>query len=609
MVPMKELSGTGLACGTAAALTFAATPLVRIVAVRVGLITKPVEDRWGRRVVARLGGAAMFLGFITCVRLWVPWEPPVVGLLIGATLIFGLGLADDLRRIPPYTKLVGQLLIGSLVVISGIRLSLGQWEWVSIPCSILWFVLVINAFNLLDNMDGLAAGIGAIAAGFCALLAGWAGQWTIATLAAIIVGICLGFLRYNFPPAKIFMGDSGSHLLGLSLAALALMGSWRHSTQILSVLAVPTLVLAVPIFDTCFVTIQRLLHRQHPFHGGTDHVSHRLAVLGLSVRQTVLALYGVSACLGFLGIASARLKPLPTLAIWLSVVTGLLLFGRYLSHVKVYRLEPVPIGGGLADARPARAEAPLTLIGTMLLHKRRLLEILVDFCLISSAYVFAHLLRYEGVLTTDIQQLVVKSLPVILVIKIGCFAVCHLYRGVWRYLGLADIVTMFKAVTLGSVLSALALLFLWRFEGFSRAVLVIDGMLTFLAVGGSRVAERLLDEWIHRTAAPAAATLIIGAGDTGEMVLRYLRYESRPPRRVIGFLDDDVRTHGSRIHGTPVLGDRFKLAGVVETRQVREVLIAMSDPPGELLQHVQRCCEPLGVTWKVVTAGIMSALR
>jgi UDP-GlcNAc:undecaprenyl-phosphate GlcNAc-1-phosphate transferase len=600
---LQHMSTIGLAGVTSLGFTFALTPLVRLIAVRFGWIAKPVEDRWGRRIVARLGGAAMFLGFMGGALLWVPLEPTVRGLLVGVTLVFALGLLDDLRRMPPYTKLVAQLLIGCAVVISGIRITLGPWAWLSIPLSVLWFVLVMNAFNLLDNMDGLAAGVGAIAAGFCALHAALASQWTVATAAAVVSGVCLGFLHYNLPPAKIFMGDSGSHLLGLSLAALALMGSWHHSTQLLSVLAVPTLVLAVPIFDTCFVTVQRLTHRRHPFAGGTDHVSHRLAILGLSARQTVIALYGISACLGLVSVVSASLKPLPTLAIWLAVLTGLILFGRYLAQVNVYRLEPQP-----NEFRLSEQGKSTTFIDTMLLHKRRLVEILVDFCLLSSTYVFAHLLRFEGLLSGDLQQLIVQSLPIILVIKLACFAGCGLYQGVWRYLGLSDILTVFKAVTFGSILSSVALLYLWRFEGYSRAVLIIDWMLTFFAVGGSRVLERVLNQWIGAVGEQGVPVLIIGAGDTGERVLRYFTYEGRSTRRIVGFLDDDARKHGNRIHGSLVLGGRERLPETLQGYRIREVLIAISDPPGELLQYVQQHCERLGVTWKVVTAGVTDAL-
>lgn len=602
---VQRIQTAGAAGATAFALTFLLTPVVRLLAVRCGWVAVPAEDRWGKRVTARLGGVAMFAGFLGAVLLWLPLTPATTGLLIGAVSVFTLGLWDDIRRLPPYTKLVGQLLIGCVVVTGPVRLVLPYWSWVAIPLSILWFVLVMNAFNLLDNMDGLAAGVGAIAAGFCIFHGIRTDHWVVATFAAIVAGVCLGFLRYNFFPAKVFMGDSGSHLLGLSLAALALMGSAARSTQLISVLAVPMLVLAVPIFDTCFVTVQRLLNKQHPFVGGTDHVSHRLAILGLSTRQTVLTLYLVSVGLGMLSVVSTTLKPLAMMAIWLSVVTALVLIGSYLSRVKVYRLGSASVAHAMYFPGTGRSS---TLIETMLLHKRRLVEVLVDFALVSSAYVFAHALRFEGTLTGDLQQLVIRSLPLILFIKLSCFAGCGLYRGVWRYVGVLDLVAIFKAVTLGSIFSSLALLFLWRFEGYSRAVLMIDWLLTFMAVGGSRVTERLLDEWITELAQRGQPVVIIGAGDTGARVLRWLKYEVRGTHRAVGFLDDDVRKHGDRIHGVSVLGDRARLPDVLDRQRVREVLIAIADPPADLLHYVQECCQPRGAAWKVVTAGVTDAV-
>ena len=250
----------------------------------------------------------------------------------------------------------------------------------------------------------------------------------------------------------------------------------------------------------------------------------------------------------------------------------------------------------------------MTLIETMLLHKRRLVEILADFSAVSIAYVLAYLLRFEGVLSGDLQQLILQSLPIILFVKITCFTGCGLYRGMWRYFGLSDIMTIFKAVTLGSVCSSFVLLYLWRFEGYSRAALMIDWVLTFLAVGGSRVVERLLDEWISVSAERRIPVLIVGAGDTGERVLRHLRYRGSSSQRVIGFLDDDPRKWGDRIHGAPVFGSRARLSGLLEAHRIQEVLVAITDPPGDLLQHIQRCCEPVGVRWKVVTAGVTDAV-
>ncbi len=598
----QELGRVGLAGLSALLITLLLTPVVRLIAVRCGWIVKPVPSRWGRRVIARLGGVAMYVGFVATAIVWIPWGPSLWTLLGGVTLAVVVGLIDDFSRIPPYAKLMAQLLIGCGVVLSGIRLVPLPWAWLSAPLSILWFVFVMNAFNLLDNMDGLAAGVGAVAAGFCVLHAALTGQWMVATLAGIVSGVSLGFLRYNFPPAKIFMGDSGSHLLGLSLATVVLMESQPGSTQLLSILAVPTLVLAVPIFDTCFVTIQRLLHRLHPFSGGVDHVSHRLAILGLSPRRTVMALYGASAALGGLSVLSAQLNALPAAALWLLTLIALLVCGRYLARVNVYRLQS-PRAAAVGVENP-----PVTLIDTMVLHKRRLVEILVDFGIISSVYVVAHLLRFEGTLSPHIQSLVVRALPAILVTKLVCFAGCGLYRRVWRYPDLSDLVAIFKAVSLGSVLSSIILLYLWRFEGYSRAVLIIDWMLCFLAIGGSRVAERLLDEWISAASdQERLPVLIIGAGETGEQVLRSLQIQGKGVRRAVGFLDDDWRKQGNQLHRVRVLGTRAKLEAALAEYGVREVLIAINDPPGDLLQHVRRCCEPRGVGWKVVTTGVMDS--
>ena len=583
----------------AALLTALLTPLMRVIAIKAGWVSKPIQDRWGRRVIPRLGGAAMALGFLIPALVVVPLERRIVGLLWGAALAFLLGLADDLHRLRPYTKLLGQMLIGCVVVMHGVRIDLIPWRWVAVPMSVLWLVLVMNAFNLLDNMDGLCAGTGALAAAFCAFYAALSQNWAVMLTATILCGVCLGFLRFNFYPAKIYMGDSGSHLLGLSLAALALMGTWSNSTQLLSVLAVPVLLLAVPLFDTLFVTIQRLVHGRHPFVGGADHVSHRLAILGLSVPQTVLLLYGASACLGLLSVLSLVIQPFSVLVIVLLAVSLFVVVGGYLARVKVYRFE------ASADAAPESPPGkPVTRIETMLWHKRRLVEVLVDFALISSAYVCAHLLRYEGALNPARQELLVRSLPVILAVKLACFAGFGMYRGVWRYFGAADILVLFKATALGSILSSMTLLFLWRFEGYSRAVLIIDWMLLFLAVGGVRVVERFLDEWIKDRATQARPCLIMGAGDTGARVLESLRYDAGTRYRVIGFLDDDWRKWGSRIQGCPVFGSREELAPLLDRYQVRDVLIAMADPPGQLLEHVKQCCEPRAAAWKVVSAGL-----
>jgi len=357
---------------------------------------------------------------------------------------------------------------------------------------------------------------------------------------------------------------------------------------LLGILALPTLLLAVPIFDTCFVTIQRIVHGRHPFKGGIDHLSHRLGILGLTTRQVVFSLYGLSALFGFLSVFLSVQGPLTITGVWLFAMALLFLLGVYLSRVRVY-----------AGPEPLPGEPSVTWISTMLLHKQRILEVCVDFILICASYVIAFALRFEGTITADLEVLILKSLPWIILIKISCFSYCGLYRGVRRYTGLTDLINIFRAVLLSSVFCASLLLVLWRFEGYSRAVFIIDGLLLFVAVSGARVTERLLNEWIASSIQGTIPVLIIGAGDTGELLLRGIRQDVSARRRVIGFLDDDESKIGGLIHGVPILGPRENLGRAVQEYGVREVFIAIRRPPPGLLEQVRSYCQENGLLLKV----------
>ena len=575
------------AVGTCA-LSLLLTPQIRKFALAIGCISKPTHDRWGRRAIGRLGGLAIALGFLGTMAFLIPKDHRLIGLLAASSLMLGTGLWDDVRRMAPFTKLILQIIAGCLVVLSGIQFSIPSFPWASIPLTIGWLVLIMNAFNLMDNMDGLSGGIGTIAAVFCAWSAMQSGAWQTAILSLSLAGATVGFLRYNLPPAKIFMGDSGSQILGLGLGTLPLMESWGPSTSLLAVLAIPTFLLAVPIFDTFFVTISRLTHGRHPFQGGTDHLSHRLGILGLTTRQVVFTLYGISIAFGFLSVTLAHQSPLAIASVWLLSLGLLLIGGVYLGRVRVYT--------GPAAVSPA--ETHVTFVETMLLHKRRIAEVLIDFLLICASYVTAHALRFEANLTPDLLSLILKSLPWIILVKMLCFAACGLYQGLWRYTSLPDLVNIFRAVAIGSMLSALSVLYLWRFQGYSRAVFVIDGLLLFVTISGARVAGRLLDDWISASV-PAVPVLIIGAGDSGEMLLRQLKQTSQGKRRVIGFLDDDLSLVGNRIHGIPILGSRESLGRIVQEHGVKEVLIAIPRPSANLVQQIQAYCEENSIPWRM----------
>ena len=581
----------GAAGLTALALALVLTPLLRPWAVRHGWVVRPTQDRWKRRIVARLGGVAIFIAFLVPALCWLPKTPVGWSILGAATVMAAVGFVDDLLHIKPATKLLAQLGAGCLLVLGGLRIDT-PWPLVSVPLTILWIAFMANAVNLLDNMDGLAAGTTAIAGGFCLLHALWASQAGTAILSASLMGASLGFLLYNFPPARIFMGDVGSQFLGTALAATALSGTWQHSTQLASVLAAPLLILSVPIFDTLFVSLQRLAHGQHPFHGGTDHVSHRLAILGLTERQTVAVIYLLSFAFGVLSLVFLYLEPMTAAALTLFALSLFLLLGAYLARVRVYEIQRVP------EAAPSVSPGGV-FIQTVFMHKRRMVEVAIDFVVICGAYIAAHVLRFEHVLNDDLQRLIIRSLPLVLLIKLSIFFLCGLYRGVWRYAGLDDLVTIVKAVTLGAAASALALLLLWRFEGYSRAVFVIDWALLVLGIGAARMAERVLNEWFNRVGQSAPRrVLVFGAGDGGALVLRELSQNRRLNCLVLGLLDDDRRKLGLTMHGVRVLGSRNDLPRLARQWGIEEILIAIPSATDRQLAGVYERCIESGVRWR-----------
>ena len=282
-------------------LTVVGTPLARRVALQIGLVDQPAARKLHRVPVPLLGGIAIWLAIIAALILFTDrFNLPQLGaILAGATLVTLTGLADDRRPLSPYLKLVAQALATVPLLLAGVRIeSATPWPAVNLVLTVLWVVGLTNAFNLLDNMDGLAAGVAAIASAFFLVLAASSGQYLVASLAAALAGACLGFLRFNFlAPARIFMGDAGSLLLGFLLATLAIKLRFDHDPAV--TLLVPLLVLGVPLFDTTLVTLSRLSRRQNPLTAaGKDHLSHRLTLLGLSNREAVMIVSLVSGVLG-----------------------------------------------------------------------------------------------------------------------------------------------------------------------------------------------------------------------------------------------------------------------------------------------------------------------
>jgi UDP-GlcNAc:undecaprenyl-phosphate GlcNAc-1-phosphate transferase len=285
------------------ALTLAVgvTPVVRLVAFRAGVVDNPGPRKIHQHTIPLLGGLAIYMASVVAMLVFGErsYLSQSLGILSGATLIMIVGIFDDRRGLRPYVKLGGQVVAALLLVASGVQVEFLRHPFLNVVVTIFWIVAITNAMNLLDNMDGLSGGIAAIASGFFFLLAAGSGQFLVGTLAVALLGACLGFLKYNFKPASIFMGDAGSLFLGYMLATLGLKLRFDHPDTITWM--IPIFVLGVPIFDTTLVVISRLRRGLNPLTTpGKDHVSHRLVRLGCTHREAVMALYLACGMLGML---------------------------------------------------------------------------------------------------------------------------------------------------------------------------------------------------------------------------------------------------------------------------------------------------------------------
>jgi len=289
----------------AGALIFAVsgTPLARKLGWRLGIIDQPNARKVHLKPISRFGGVAIYAAFILALLIFEDRFriPQLISILIGATLVSFLGVWDDRWSLRPLMKLVGQIVAALILVFSGVQVQFLPYPFLNVAVTILWVVGITNALNLLDNMDGLSSGVGAVAAAFFLLLAAMNGQYLVGGLAAALLGACLGFLIYNFNPATIFMGDTGSLFLGFILAALGIKLRFPGRLDIVTWM-VPVMVLGLPVFDTTLVVVSRLRRGVPVYQGGKDHVSHRLVAMGLTQREAVLILYLVCGALGVLAV-------------------------------------------------------------------------------------------------------------------------------------------------------------------------------------------------------------------------------------------------------------------------------------------------------------------
>ncbi len=558
------------------------TPVCRAVAHRTGLVAAPKEDRWHKKPTALFGGVAVAL---TVLAAGVVIEPDarLWQLMAAGALIAGFGFVDDLLSLKASTKLIVQVIVASLLLFFGYRLDWTTSQIGDAMLTLFWIVGITNAFNLLDNMDGLCAGTTLIAGAFllAALAGGGAADGAPTLYLAALLGATAGFLVYNIHPASIFLGDTGSLFLGLNFAALTLLArpEAKGRAGLMSVVAAPVLLLLLPIFDTTLVTAMRILSGRRPSQGGRDHSSHRLVAVGLSESRAVTTLWGLAVAGGALSLMLRRgdtgLGSIAALAFLLAMM----IFAVYLARIRVYEDPDEAIGTG----------QPVTPLVANFMYKRRVAEVMLDLCLIPLAYYAAYRLRFEGELLAPNYHFFVQSLPVVLAAQLGALFIVGGYRGTWRHFGMMDAVVFAKGVLLGTVAAEMTILYLYRFESYSRAVFVIDAALLMLLLSGTRASFRLVGEFILRRSTFGERCVIYGTNGASLGTIREA-FGASVSLKVVGFIDDDPMHRHMRVGGYSVLGDHARLLEMIGRGEIDCVVLNTPIVSVELLQELERRC-------------------
>lgn len=288
----------------AALVAFTATPAVSVLAYKIGAVDVPKDNRrMHKKPTPRVGGLAIFAGFVVSSLIFCEPTPELIAIYVGGLIIVAVGVIDDVFRISAWIKLIAQIGVALIAVSQGVifqhinffgtYIHFGAW---SVPLTVLWIVGLTNAINLIDGLDGLACGVSAICSLSLLLVMLLKGEYAVAMLTAIVVGSCLGFLPFNFNPAKIFMGDTGALFLGYTMAVISVSGVFKLHTVL--AFLIPLSIFGFPIFDTAFAFTRRILHGKNPFSPDRGHLHHRLIDMGFNQKQSVWILYAICAILG-----------------------------------------------------------------------------------------------------------------------------------------------------------------------------------------------------------------------------------------------------------------------------------------------------------------------
>jgi UDP-GlcNAc:undecaprenyl-phosphate/decaprenyl-phosphate GlcNAc-1-phosphate transferase len=588
------------------------TRLVRGFALRNGMVDQPGPRKVHAVPVPRLGGVSIFLSISLAIVASFgleylsggsipmdrkPWAP----ILCGATIMFLIGVWDDLRSLPAWFKFLFQVLAAGLFIWFGIYTeSISSLQWgplyldlslLAVPVTFLWIIGITNAFNLIDGLDGLAAGIGIIAAGTSATIFIIRGETSDALLLVILVGALVGFLFYNFNPATIFLGDSGSLVIGYILAATAVVGSQRQATA-LAVL-IPLLIFGLPIVDTLLSMLRRfvagmkliqpykdpikskLRSMNRMFEPDRSHIHHRLLALGFSHRNAVLLLYGLNLCLALLVLLAvfAQYRNAGTILVTVALAT----------YIGIHKL-------GYEEATVIRPGTLLRWYESLVFDRRFFLGFL-DIVIIAAAYWGAFALKYNLETTSAQKQWYLEIFPIVLFIQLLIFFVFKLYQGVWRAIGIGDLIHIGLATSTGASLAYIAAVISPPPENGTLAFFSIYLLLLGVIVMASRSAFRILNHIGRTTNSGYRNALIYGAGPRGQIIVRELSNNSDLRLQPVGFIDDDPKLTGRSVDRLPIVGADNDLVSVIARHQVAALIISSNTVSDTRLQLVMQLCQ------------------
>ena len=554
-----------IAPGTAFILSYGAIPVAKRLAWRLDWVAKPAKDRWHKTPIALCGGLVVVSVFAFVA--WLCGAP--AWLMIGALTLSGIGVVDDVKTLAPRTKLLCQIpfAVAAAALVDAPHFL--PW-WLQGPAIALWILTAINAFNLIDGLDGLAAGLGMITCCGIAAIAVVHHDHLLALTAVSLCGALGSFLIYNFSPASIYLGDAGSLPSGFILGVLCLDAARYAGASRLGILATPALLMAVPIIDTSIVIVTRLATGRAISNRGLDHSHHRLHNLGLSHQRVAYALWALGGA-GALWAVLVSSAPGPATVIALPLCA--LMFatiGLFLANLSFEHEAP----GRLYGLLPRLSRSILSLA-----YRQRAVEFALDFLVISSAYFGALLIHANFHPTWSDVAYYWRLLPAICAAAYAAFLIVRIYRQMWRYAGIEAALRFQVAAGLAGLLAAGMLASIRA--SVPTSVLVLFAILLFNLLVETRMSFRVLRAVLDYLAAPLQKVLVVGAGSVAESAAREMLRDGKRRSNPIGFLDDDVFKHHKLVRGLPVLGGVRDIDRVHRETGFDEILIAQNDTTNE----------------------------